>query len=139
HCRLTGSGADTVLDGRVGRKVEQALDSATALRFKWKAPVAGADYFGAEMGAPEGPYSTRDYRLLAEAVPLEGDKTFLHMGYALSYGSASYVALQLYLGTTGRDKVGFTPADKASGGEGGYIGGMRGVTERNTMRYYLAI
>ena len=38
--------------------------------------------------------------------------------------------------TCGRDKVGFTRL-KAGGGD--FVGGMRGVTERNTMRYYLAI
>ena len=71
--------------------------------------------------------------LLAEAVPLEGNRSFLHMGYAFSYGTASSVAMKLYLGTIARDKVGFTRAD------GGYVGGQRGVVERNTMRYYLAI
>jgi hypothetical protein len=38
-----------------------------------------------------------------------------------------------YLATLGSDKVGFTKKD------GDYIGGVRGVVERNTMRYYLAI
>jgi hypothetical protein len=42
--------------------------------------------------------------------------------------------MQAYLGTLGSDKVGFTPK-----GASGYVGGVRGVVERNTMRYYLAI
>ena len=60
---------------------------------------------------------------------------FLHMGYAFSYGGASNLAMRVYLNTVARDKVGFTrlpPADRP-------VGGMRGVFERNTMRYYLAI
>lgn len=139
YCHSGTVGSDKVIDMRVGKKTEQEVQAATLLRFGWHAPTANADYFGTEMSAPDGPYGTRDYKLLAEAVPLDGNRTFLHMAYALSYGTTSYVALQIYLGTTGRDKVGFTPADEASGGQDGFIGGMRGVVERNTMRYYLAI
>jgi len=45
----------------------------------------------------------------------------------------------VYLATAGRDKVGFTVVGKLPDGAPRYIAGMRGVTERNTMRYYLAI
>ncbi len=54
---------------------------------------------------------------------------------AFGYGGASQFALTAYLATLGRDKVGFSPADNARG----LVGGLRGVAERNTMRYYLAI
>jgi hypothetical protein len=47
--------------------------------------------------------------------------------------------MQTYLGTIGRDKVGFTVAGTQADGQSRYIGGIRGVVERNTMRYYLAI
>ncbi|MDB5861012.1 MAG: signal peptide protein [Ramlibacter sp.] len=129
YCRRSGD----LLEVRVGKKEEQSVNSATLLRFAWRPAVVRPDYLSVEMVAAEGPYDTRDYRLLAEAVPLEDGRTFLHMGYALSYGMASNLALNLYLGTVGRDKVGFTRAN------GGFVGGQRGVVERNTMRYYLAI
>jgi len=61
------------------------------------------------------------------------------MGYALSYGIASEFAMNLYLGTVGRDKVGFTRTQAAGNDDAAFVGGMRGVVERNTMRYYLAI
>lgn len=136
-CRRTGEGAATQIEMRVGRKHEQPVNKATPLQFAWSAPVARADYLAVQMQAPDGPYDTRDYRLLAEAVPLEGGKTFLHMGYAFAYGGSSQFAMQLYLATVGRDKVGFTVVKP--GAEPEYVGGMRGVVERNTMRYYLAI
>jgi hypothetical protein len=41
--------------------------------------------------------------------------------------------------TIGSGKVGFTRTGKQSSGQPEHIGGMRGVVERNTMRYYLAI
>jgi hypothetical protein len=129
YCRPGEDRGATLLEVRVGKKTPQSLSSATRLAFRWGAPLSSADYFAVQLDAADGPYDTRDYRLLAEAVPLPGKRTFLHMGYALSYGGASDLAMQIYLGTVGRDKVGFTRN----------VGGMRGVVERNTMRYYLAI
>ncbi|MGC3980579.1 MAG: hypothetical protein QM808_04885 [Steroidobacteraceae bacterium] len=54
------------------------------------------------------------------------------------------LAMQSYLATVGRNKVGFTQVGSQSNsqsthGQTEYIGGQRGVVERNTMRYYLAI
>jgi hypothetical protein len=48
------------------------------------------------------------------------------------------MAMQVYRATTGRGKVGFTNISMP-GEAPNYIGGMRGLVERNTMRYYLAI
>jgi hypothetical protein len=138
YCRSAQEQGGTRLDVRVGKKQPQSVKAASQLAFAWRAPLARADYFSAQLDAADGPYDTRDYRLLAEAVPLEGGRTFLHMGYALSYGGASDFAMQLYLGTVGRDKVGFTRL-KTRADADGLVGGMRGVVERNTMRYYLAI
>lgn len=129
YCRRNGE----ALDVRVGKKEEQKVEAATLLRFAWQPPTARPDYLLAQMVADDGPYDTRDYLLLAEAVPLEGNRTLLHMGYALSYGSASSLAMRLYLATIAHDKVGFSRV------EGDFVGGQRGVVERNTMRYYLAI
>lgn len=138
YCRREQASASTVLDVRVGKKGPQSISSASKLAFQWRPPVQQPDYVAATLEAADGPYDTRDYRLLVEATPLDATHTFLHMGYALSHGAASEFAMQLYLGTIARDKVGFTR--KASkGGDDDFVGGMRGVVERNTMRYYLAI
>jgi hypothetical protein len=140
QCRRVQHGDDTRLEVHVGTKHEQSVSSATLLAFAWQPPQQKGDYVLAEMKAPDGPYDTRDYSLLVEAVPLDAGRTFMHMSYALSYGGASQFAMKLYLSTVGRDKVGFTLARPTSqGGEPAYVGGMRGVVERNTMRYYLAI
>ena len=76
---------------------------------------------------------------MLEAVPLEAGDTFIHFSYSFAYGLAGRLALQVYLGTIGRDKVGFGVAGTGSDGKPVYIGGIRGLVERNTMRYYLAI
>ncbi|HSV83368.1 MAG TPA: hypothetical protein VLK85_29570 [Ramlibacter sp.] len=139
HCRIADDAAGPRVDVWVGKKVEQAVQSATQLKFAWHARPARPDYFAIEMDAPEGPFATRDYRIFAEAVPLEGGQTFLHMGYAFGYGAAGSVAMNLYLGTIGRDKIGFTLELDPRNEQRVPIGGMRGLVERNTMRYYLAI
>ena len=47
--------------------------------------------------------------------------------------------MNMYLATSGRDKVGFSVVDRTADGQPVYVGGVRGVVERNTMRYYLAL
>ena len=47
--------------------------------------------------------------------------------------------METYLATVGSDKVGFTVTGKQADGQTEFIGGLRAVVERNTMRYYLAI
>ena len=47
--------------------------------------------------------------------------------------------MQTYLATLGSSKVGFTITGRDSDGKPQYIGGVLGLLERNTMRYYLAI
>lgn len=150
YCRRVEAQGATRVDLRVGKKHPQSIEAASLLSFAWRPPQVRSDYVAVQMDAADGPYDTRDYRLLAEAVPLADGRTFLHMGYGLSYGGASDLAMSLYLKTIGRDKVGFTRArDEAREGlarakqarpdDDAYVAGMRGVTERNTMRYYLAI
>ncbi len=46
--------------------------------------------------------------------------------------------MQAYLGTIGSGKVGLTLMGKQADGRPLYIDGMRGLVERNTMRYCLA-
>jgi hypothetical protein len=139
YCRTADEQGATQVHLRVGKKHPQSVKAASLLRFTWRDPVARPDYLSVRMDAHQGPYDTRDYRLLVEAVPLDGGKTFLHMSYGLGYGRASDLAMSIYLSTIGRDKVGFTRTKAVSAREEGFVDGMRGVTERNTMRYYLAI
>ena len=134
-----GQAAGTRVDLRVGRKEPQPLKDATLLSFRWTPPMQRRDYLAVQMDAPEGPYGTRDYALLAEAVPLDAGHSFLHMAYGFGHGAASSFAMKLYLATVGGSKVGFTREHGPNAGDEGFVAGTRGVVERNTMRYYLAI
>jgi hypothetical protein len=124
---------------RIGRKFDQPLEDAYRLQFSYRGVAATSDYFESRLRAKEGPLGTRDYHIVISAVPLDGGKTFLHLSYSYGYGLAGKIAMQAYLSTVGADKVGFTILGRDANGLPVYIGGMRGVVERNAMRYYLAI
>jgi hypothetical protein len=123
---------------RVGRKFDQPIEDAYELEFKYKVTANTPDYLQVQLTADEGPLSTKDYRIQVEAVPVEDKKTVIHMSYSYGYGFAARMAMQTYLLTLGRDKVGFSIIDQKDG-KPVYMGGVLGLLERNTMRYYLAI
>jgi hypothetical protein len=139
YCRASTAGREAVLNVSIGKKYDQPLDEAHRVAFAYRVAAQTPNYLQVRLNADEGPLSTRNYRIVLEAVPLENGQTFIHLSYSYAYGLVARLAMQAYLGTTGRNKVGFTVAGTRSDGQPLHIGGMRGVVERNTMRYYLAI
>jgi len=139
YCRASASGNSVHLTVNLGRKVEEKLSSTYRVQFNYRAVATGPGYFQVDLDADTGPMSTRDYRIALEATSIAAGRTFLHLTYSYSYGTAGRIAMKAYLATLGRGKVGFTTARDASTGKTEYIGGVRGLVERNTMRYYLAI
>lgn len=121
------------LDLRIGKKHDQPLEDAYQLDFVYQVVQQTPDYLSVKLNADKGPLNTHDYQITLEAIPLNKEQTFLHITYAYGFGMTSKAMMQTYLKTIGRNKVGFTKVNDQ------YVGGMRGVVERNTMRYYLAI
>ncbi|HZT55437.1 MAG TPA: hypothetical protein VFA35_04360 [Burkholderiaceae bacterium] len=138
-CSAAGKPPTEVLSVVLGRKFDQPLDDGYRVDFAYTMPAASADYLRMQMAADAGPVGTRNYRLALEAVPLDDRRSFIHMSYAYAYGTTARLAMQAYLSTAGREKVGFSVVGKTEDGKPLYIDGVRGVVERNTMRYYLAI
>lgn len=137
YCRATADTSPSKIAVSVGKKTPQTLNDAFPLEFAYRVGASSPDYMAVLLNADKGPLSTSNYRIAMESVPLPDGKTFMHLRYSYSYGLAGRLAMQTYLATIGRGKVGFTQttqSDKAV-----YVGGMRGTVERNTMRYYLAI
>lgn len=139
YCRVSQEPQQTTLLMNVGKKFDQPLADSFRLTFAWRLADQKADYLRVLLGADNGPLSTHDYRITLEAVPLENGTTFLHLSYAYGYGLTGKLAMLAYFGTVGRVKVGFTVVGKEQDGQPKYVDGMRGLVERNTMRYYLAI
>jgi hypothetical protein len=139
RCEAPGSGAGPSVTAFITRKPREPLESAYRVEFRYQLAGAGADYLRVALSAPSGPMGTRDYAIRVEAMPLEGERTFLHTSYAYSLGLMARVAMDAYLATSGRDKVGFSVVERPAGAEPVYVDGVRGVIERSAMRHYLAI
>jgi len=145
HCAVeTISGnagpATPVIKVAMSRTHDQPLADADRLSFTYQLRTEMPDALDVRLNSDTGPYGTRDYRIILRAIPVEGGrKTFLQLSYGYSYGVAARLAFQAYLATFGHSKVGFTTTGKSAGDEPIYIGGTRGLIERNTMRYYLGI
>jgi hypothetical protein len=139
YCRAVAGATGPVLQMSIGKKYDQPLEQAYRVDFKYTLVTATPEFLEVNLKADSGPMGTSNYRIVLRAVALEGNKSFVQMSYSYDYGTIGRMAMQVYLATVGSGKVGFTVAGKGSNGEPQYIGGMRGVVERNTMRYYLAI
>lgn len=139
HCQTVQGHGGPWLQVRIGRKYDQPLENAYRLDFAWRLAAFGPGYFETRLGARDGPVGTRDYRIVLSAVPLDRGRTFMRLSYSYQYGMVGRMAMLGYLSTAGADKVGFTAIGRDSNGQPLYISGMRGVVERNVMRYYLAI
>lgn len=137
RCKAGAGGKSITLN--VGRKFDQRLEDAYELDFDWQLAASTADYLSVQLSAEEGPLSTKRYRIQVEAIPVDAKRSLIHMSYAYGYGFAARMAMQTYLATIGRNKVGFSITGRNAQGKPVYIGGVLGLLERNTMRYYLAI
>ena len=139
YCRAVAGSAGTTLKVNIGKKTPEELVDVAQVDFVYRVAASRADYLDIMLNAKDGPLGTSDYRMHLEAVALSSDKTFLHLTYAYSVNFGGRLAMQTYLATVASQKVGFTVTGKGPDGEPAYIGGVRGVVERNTMRYFLAI
>lgn len=135
-CRADSSGTLAVM---VGRKHDQPLQEAYRVEFRYKVAATSPDYLHVLLSAPTGPMGTKSYRIGLEGAALDTRRVFLHMSYAYAHGLTARMALQGYLATLGRNKIGFTVLERRADGQPVHVGGVRGVVERNAMRYYLAI
>jgi hypothetical protein len=139
YCRPATESWGTVLHVSIGKKYDQPVSDAYRLNFAYRVAARTANYLHVKLNADQGPLGTRDYRIVLEAAPTDDGQTFIRLSYAYSYGMVGQLAMRAYLNTIARDKVGFTVVGGKSDGPPQSIGGIRGVVERNTMRYYLAI
>jgi hypothetical protein len=126
HCRASGDGSQLAV--RIGRKSSQPAEEAYKIDFHYGVAAKSGDYMRVGLSADEGPAGTRDYHIAMEATPIDAQHTFLHLAYSYRLAGMSKVMMKTYLSTTGANKAGFTEAT-----------GMRAATERNAMRYFLAV
>jgi hypothetical protein len=123
----------------LGRKVYQSPEDARQLIYHYRNIEQRQGYLDIVLRADEGPFGTKDHQMRLEAMPLDGDRTFVHVSYEYSDNAALRLAEKLYFSTLGWGKAGFTVTGTDRKGNPVYIGGPRGALERNAVRYYLAV
>ena len=138
-CRVASPKGVPTLILNIGRKFDQPLEDTYRVDFQYRVQASTADYLRVELRADEGPVGTKQYRMLAEVIALDAQHSFLHLSYSYEYGIAAGMAMRGYLATGGRDKRGFSVVGRQPDGKPLHIDGTRGVIERNTMRYFIAI
>jgi hypothetical protein len=139
YCRATKATSGTALRVHIGKKTPEALTLSDGVDFGYRVAAASPEYLEILLNASQGPMGTSDYRIRLQAVALPNARTFLHLSYSYVTNLAGRLALDAYLLTIGSNKVGFTMTGTQANGQPEFIGGTRGVVERNAMRYYLAI
>ncbi len=139
NCTVIEKAGKKVIRVAVGRKHDQALADAFVIEFNFSASQKHSNYLEVQLSAKDGPFSTRDYRIDVESVAIDEKRSFIHLSYSYKYGTAARLAMEAFLATVARNKVGFSIVDRKPDGTPVYVGGSRGLVERNTMRYYLAI
>jgi len=139
RCNASKDGGGETLAAFITRKPRDPVDGAHRVDFRYELATASADYLKVALNARSGPVGTRDYDIRLEAAPLDARRTFIHMSYAYTLGSTARFAMDAYLAGAGREKFGFSVVDHLPDGRPVYVDGVRGVAERNAMRYYLAV
>lgn len=109
------------------------------MNFTLRNEADNAEHLRLVMSAPSGPFGTTDHVMVFEAVPIDAARSFVHFGYAHGIGALARIAMNTYLATVARDKVGFSVTGRDADGRPQYVRGERASLERNVVRYYLAL
>ncbi len=137
-CSWSGERENRQLSIYAGRKEYQAPEDAFRIDYRFAAEFVDEDRFRVALQAPEGPFGTRDYLIRLEA-RRDGEGTLVHLLSSFRPSLASRLATRAYLSTLGRGKVGFSTLADGQGEEKTLVRGVKGIVERNAMRYYLAL
>jgi hypothetical protein len=138
-CRVSESAHGKILTMYIGKSTPQDLSETTRLDFKITDEALDSENLKTVLTALHGPMGTRNYRITLQAVPLEDGISFLHLTYSYDVNLISRMALDIYLSTAGRAKVGFTLGSKTAKRATVYPPGLRALVERNSMRYFWAV
>jgi hypothetical protein len=138
YCGLEGAERSGMLDVSIGRRYDQPIQDAYRVEFAVRVVAATPDYLDVHLDAKSGPGGTNAYDIRLEALASGEGKTFLHLENSFGFDFFAAAVLKGYLMTAGREKIGFTIVD-ADAAQPAYIGGVRGLVERNAMRYYLGV
>ncbi len=135
NCTAGSDGGNPALLLQMGTKGPQDLSTTTAMDFRFSSTKAQASVLETLLSANSGPMGTQDGTLRLRAIALPAEQAFIHLHYSYRSSMTGRFATEVYLQTLGRGKVGFSTEP----GTGNFVAGVRGIIERNTMRYFMGL
>ena len=119
-----------------GRKIYEHPEDSYEMTYRFEIVRQDDKQLSLRLHADQGPIGTSHYLIELDAVPVaEGTLLQIHSSYQPSWFSSMLTST--YLSTVGSDKVGFSRIEQE--GELRPVQGIKGVIERNVMRYQIAI
>jgi hypothetical protein len=134
-CVPDGGDGLSVLHLYVGRRHFQTPAQATLVELQFRVVGAGTTHLVTELSGERGPHGSRNVRMELEAMPAGTDRTLVRFRYELELGALTQAVMGVYLATAGRHRIGFSMDD----GSRQPVRGLRGMIERNAMRFYLGL
>jgi hypothetical protein len=138
-CTVTAHAPRTHIRLIVARRYDQPENQASAFDFEYQVAKATSGELSVRLNAQTGPYGMRDCSIDFDAIAAGESRTAIRMSYSYRQGGLGSLALAAYFATVGRDKVGFSVVPPGADGREHHVGGVRGLLERNLMRYFLAV
>ncbi len=120
-----------------GLKSYQPPGLARALNYTYRVQVLDTEYFSASLTADKTDANSPPMTL--EAMPLDAERTLVHVRYHWSTPLWLRMASDSYFATVGAHKIGFSTTGADPHGGPAYVSGINGAVERNALRYYLAL
>ena len=121
------------------RKFKDPLKKAYQMNFEYRVIAQQPGFFAISLAARKGPFRTKDHQFGLEAIPLDEDRTFIHLRYSYRCSRFGYLLMKSYFSISGAGRIGFSVIGTDSDGNPVYVGGLRGAIEGNVLRYYLTI
>ncbi|MCC5859306.1 MAG: hypothetical protein JJT90_14195 [Ectothiorhodospiraceae bacterium] len=138
-CLQAGDAGEGEIGLYLGRRYYQEPDEADLVRFRLEVIKDDENLSAVDLRSDRGTLGAQDIRIQVQVVPLDDERSLAHMRYSVGLGWFARTSLRLYLRTIGRDRIGFTVIGTDQAGDPVHVNGLRGVIERNTVRFYLAM
>jgi hypothetical protein len=137
-CTYRVEDAQSQLRLYAGRKFYQTPAESYLIQYKFQVTKQQKENFRVALTATEGPFGSSDYVISVEAISVDS-RSFVRVHVSYDTSLWSQLLTSGYLATLGAGKVGFTIIERTAQGKPVYVEGLRSITERNAMRYYLAM
>jgi len=137
-CTFRREAQETLLTLYIGSKSYRAPESATEQVYRFLVRARHPEYVAISLTAPRGLLGTTAHRFEFEAGSVAG-KTVVALSSSFEPSMLSKLLTGIYLSTLGRNRIGFSREATEAGVPAGYVRGVKGMIERNVMRYYLAL